>query len=191
MGYYSLKLILLGDAAVGKTSIVNRFIKKKFKVDYSHTVGVDISNTEVNLDDDTQVTLSIWDVAGQESFNFMRSNFYYGTDGVILCFDLTRAETFDHIYDWLVEVKKLISQEVPFILIGNKVDLLADVGQVVSEEEISNFVEKRNVIYRETSAKNGTNVDIIFEDITKIIIKARTYNVDLFENLWKNSSLKK
>jgi len=190
MGYYSFKLIMLGDGAVGKTSIVNRFIKKAFKVDYSHTIGVDIHNHEINLNEDTQVMLAIWDVAGQESYNFMRSQFYYGTDGVILCFDLTRADTFDHIYDWLVEVKKLIGQEVPFILIGNKVDLIMDVGEVVPQEEIENFVEKRNVIYRETSAKNGTNVDIMFEDIAKIIIKARTYNVDLFENLWKNTKNK-
>jgi len=187
MGYYSLKVILLGDGAVGKTSIVNRFIQRKFKVDYSHTVGVDIRSKEIIINKDTQVMLAIWDVAGQDKYNFMRSNFYYGVDAVILCFDLTRPDTFDHASDWLTEVNKVMGQEVPFILIGNKVDLIGDVGESIAHDDIMDFVDKKNVIYRETSAKEGLNIDIIFEDITKIMIKARTYDVDLFENLWKKN----
>lgn len=181
---------MLGDGAVGKTSITNRFIEREFKTDYTYTVGVNIHSKEMKLNDGTHAMLAIWDVAGQESFNFMRSNFYYGTDGVILVFDLTRADTFFHIYDWLYEVIQLMGKEVPFILIGNKVDLYGDVGEVVPEDEIQKFIEKYNVVYRETSAKEGTNIDIIFEDITRKIIKARTYNVDLFENLWKNTKKK-
>ena len=184
MMYYSLKLLLCGDGAVGKTSIVNRFIKRDFKVDYSHTVGVDIHNKEMKYNGDTEIKMAIWDVAGQDHYNFMRSNFYYGTDGVILMFDLTRAETFEHIHDWLKEINKVMGKEVPYILVGNKVDLIEDVGDVISHNEIMDFAEKHNVIYRETSAKNGQNVDIIFDDIAKKIIKARTYNVDMYQNLW-------
>jgi len=184
MGYYQLKILLAGDGAVGKSSIVNRFVKGSFKTDYSHTVGVDTHSKEMNINGDIIAKLLIWDVAGQEHYNFMRTNFYYGTDGVLLIFDLTRADTFEHVKDWLKEINQVLGDDVPFVLIGNKVDLIEDIGDVISHNEVMEFAEEQDVIYRETSAKTGLNVDIIFEDLTKIIIKARTYGVDLFQNLW-------
>ena len=181
---------MAGDGAVGKTSIVNRFVKREFKTDYSFTVGVDIHNKEINLNGDTNIRFAIWDIAGQDHYNFMRTNFYYGTDGIILVFDLTRIETFDHIYDWLNEITKFMEKEVPFILIGNKMDLIEDVGEVIPHLKIIAFAEKHNIIYRETSAKNGHNIDIIFEDIARKIVKARTYSVDMFKNLWIKTRFK-
>ncbi|MHA1147013.1 MAG: Rab family GTPase [Promethearchaeota archaeon] len=185
MTYYTLKVLLAGDGGVGKTSIIKRFIQEDFKVEYRETIGVDVYHKEVKINHNSVVKLAIWDIAGQDKYSFMRDNFYYGTDGVLLIFDLTNIKTYDHITNWLNEIHNSIGKEIPYILVGNKVDLIEDVGEVVPHDEIEKFVDKKQILFRETSAKTGLHIDIIFNDLVKKIIRARTYNVDLYENLWK------
>ncbi len=100
MSNYKLKILLCGPAAVGKTSLIQRFIKSRFQSDYKLTVGVDILTKEVEYEEGKTATLSIWDIGGQERFSFIRTTFYKGASGVLLVFDLSRAATWDAIKNW-------------------------------------------------------------------------------------------
>lgn len=169
MSSYKLKILLVGPAAVGKTSLIHRFIKSRFQKDYKLTVGVDILTKDVEFAAGRTATLSIWDIGGQERFSFIRTTFYKGAQGVLLVFDLSRAATFDAVKNWRKEVKQFAG-DIPFILIGNKKDLLKQVGQVIDPEEAQEYAEDENSIYIETSAKDGTMVDEAFVELTRLII---------------------
>jgi small GTP-binding protein len=166
---YKLKVLLCGPAGVGKTSLIMRFIKSKFQTDYKLTVGVDILTKDVELANDNICTLSIWDIGGQERFSFIRSTFYKGAAGALLVFDLSRAATWDEIKNWRAEVKQFAG-DIPFVLIGNKLDLLADVGEVIDRDEARAYAESQGSEYIETSAKDNLNVDQAFIALTKKIV---------------------
>ncbi len=185
-----LKVLLAGDGGCGKSSIVQRFVKKRFVTDYKLTVGVDVLQKEIPFKDGV-ATLSLWDIAGQEHYNFMRNNFYYGTDGILLVFDLTRPPTFDNCRKWLDEIHKALGNKVPFILVGNKADLIEDTGDVIDAEKPRQFANQENATYEITSAKTGLNVDDVFSKLTEKIIDSRTYSVDMFTKLWEKNLDKK
>jgi len=166
---YKLKVLLCGPAGVGKTSLIMRFIKSKFQTDYKLTVGVDILTKDVELANDNICTLSIWDIGGQERFSFIRSTFYKGAAGALLIFDLSRAATWDEIKNWRAEVKQFAG-DIPFVLIGNKLDLLADVGEVIDRDEARAYAESQGSEYIETSAKDNLNVAQAFITLTKKIV---------------------
>jgi small GTP-binding protein len=174
MSSYKLKVLLCGAAAVGKTSLVQRFIKNRFATNYKLTVGVDILTKDVNYEGDEIATLSIWDIGGQQRFEFIRSTFYKGAAGVLLAFDLSRAQTYTEVRKWLAEIRQFAGEHIPFILVGNKVDLIEDVGEVIDREEARKFAENESSIYIETSAKTGINVEESFTELTRRIIKARS-----------------
>lgn len=166
---YKLKVLLCGPAGVGKTSLIHRFIKSRFQTDYKLTVGVDILTKDVELANSQIATLSIWDIGGQERFSFIRSTFYKGAAGVLLVFDLSRAATWDDIKNWRAEVKQFAG-DIPFVLIGNKLDLLQDVGEVIDRDECREYAESQGSTYIETSAKNNIAVDDGFILLTEKII---------------------
>lgn len=174
MSSYKLKVLLCGAAAVGKTSLVQRFIKNRFATNYKLTVGVDILTKDVNYEGDEIATLSIWDIGGQQRFEFIRSTFYKGAAGVLLVFDLSRAQTYADIRKWLAEIRQFAGEHIPFVLAGNKIDLIEDVGEVIDREEAKRFAEAENSIYIETSAKTGVHVEEAFGELTRRIIKSRS-----------------
>lgn len=166
---YKLKILLVGPAAVGKTSLIQRFIKSKFQQDYKLTVGVDILTKEVEYEPGKTAVLSIWDIGGQERFAFIRTTFYKGASGVLLVFDLSRAATWESIMTWYQETRQFAGN-IPFVLIGNKADLLEEVGEQINQEECQKFAEEKGSIYIAASAKAGKNVDESFLELTKRII---------------------
>jgi small GTP-binding protein len=174
MSSFKLKVLLTGAAAVGKTSLVQRFIKNRFAANYKLTVGVDILTKDVEFKPGEVATLSIWDIGGQQRFEFIRSTFYKGAAGALLVFDLTREQTFIETRKWLTEIRQFSNENIPFVFIGNKLDLLEDVGEVIDREEARAFAEKEGSIYVETSAKTGINVDDAFTELTRRIVESRT-----------------
>ncbi|MFX1391513.1 MAG: Rab family GTPase [Promethearchaeota archaeon] len=173
MSSFKLKVLLTGAAAVGKTSLVQRFIKNRFQANYKLTVGVDILTKDVEFRQGEIATLSIWDIGGQQRFEFIRSTFYKGAAGTLLVFDLTREQTYTEIRKWLTEIRQFAG-DIPFVLIGNKADLMEDVGVVIDRDEARSFAENEGSIYIETSAKTGINVDEAFTELTRRIIDSRT-----------------
>ncbi len=174
MSSFKLKVLLTGAAAVGKTSLVQRFIKHRFAVNYKLTVGVDILTKDVEFKPGEVATLSIWDIGGQQRFEFIRSTFYKGAAGALLVFDLTREQTYIETRKWLTEIRQFSNENIPFVFIGNKIDLLEDVGEVIDREEARAFAEKEGSIYVETSAKTGINVDDAFTELTRRIVESRS-----------------
>ncbi|MHA1231034.1 MAG: Rab family GTPase [Candidatus Helarchaeota archaeon] len=172
MPTYKLKMLLLGAAAVGKTSLIQNFIKGKFEKEYKMTIGTDIFTKDVVVnynDEDIPVTLSIWDIAGQDRFAFFRTSFYKGASGAMIVFDLTRYSTFNPgVVNWLKELWGYTGR-IPIILLGNKNDL--EKYRAVRGEDAEKFAKKIPCVFLETSAKTGANVEKSFKTLAYEMVK--------------------
>nr|XP_025689739.1 ras-related protein Rab7 isoform X1 [Arachis hypogaea] len=192
-----LKVILLGDSGVGKTSLMNQYVYRKFSQHYKATIGADFVTKELQVDDKL-VTLQIWDTAGQERFNSLGAAFYRGADCCVLVYDVNAHKTFDTLNNWHDEFIKQADlndhEAFPFVLLGNKVDVdggnsrkvlkrvwAFEINMHSFEVEISfnllQVTEKKarewcasrgNLPYFETSAKEGYNVEEAFLNVAKI-----------------------
>ncbi len=172
---WKFKIVIIGPGAVGKTSIIQRFVHNNFSISYKLTIGVDFMTTDVEYNKGELARLTIWDIGGQERYRFLRDSFFDQSNGALLVFDLTREKTFGEIKEWLEELRKYAFQEIPFILVGNKSDLLPDLGEVLDREEAKKFAEQEGGIYIETSAKTGDNIENAFLELTRVIIKTKPH----------------
>ena len=156
---YIFKLILIGDSGVGKSCILQRYMKNTFEESYKCTIGVDFLMKSIIINGQT-VKLQLWDTAGQEKYKSMVSSYYRGANVALIVFDLTNRKSFDNLPLWIENFYKNGPEQKNIILIGNKNDL-ADQRQV-SQEEAEAFSETNNMMYFETSAKEGNNIDYVF-----------------------------
>ncbi|MFX0081639.1 MAG: Rab family GTPase [Candidatus Hodarchaeota archaeon] len=164
----NLKLALLGDGAVGKTSLINRYTEESFKENYQPTLGVNIVMKKLKIEE-YEIQLAIWDIAGQDKYDLTRKMFFEGCAGSLLVYDITRAATFDRIQSkWLKDFKNFARPDGVYILLGNKVDLKESCavssgkGHDLAEEiQASDFIE--------TSAKIGNNVETAFR---RLVVQA-------------------
>jgi small GTP-binding protein len=163
---YNFKVVVIGPSAVGKTSIINRFIHDSFSLKYQFTMGVDFLAKSINLESEKIAKLIIWDIGGQERFDFLHRSFYAGTNGALLVFDLSREHTFTEIDKWLKDLWNQVGEDIPFILIGNKSDLIPQIGEIIDKDEIKNYVKVQKAIYLDTSAKTGEKVETAFAQLT-------------------------
>ena len=180
MTKYSFKVLLLGAPAVGKTSILYRFVKNQFSYDYITTIGINYLTKEIDMDKKDFAKLVIWDIAGQKKFKFLRKQYYEGTQGALVIFDLTQSKTFEALETWISELFSLIQKKIPIIIIGNKVDLIEEVGRSIDFDVVKEYAENKDSIYIETSAKTGENVEDAFRELThRMIIRANKRIKDL------------
>ncbi|MBY9007280.1 MAG: GTP-binding protein [Candidatus Lokiarchaeota archaeon] len=159
-GEFSTKLVLIGDFQVGKSSLIRRFVKKKFKESYTATIGVDITKHTYKFSDKTIVNFIIWDVAGQADFCNYRKNFYNGAHCAIIVIDRTRERTLLNVEKWHDDILDSIEDNIPMMIVGNKSDLTDKI--VVTEEDIKEISNKFGYNYILTSARTGENVHDAF-----------------------------
>jgi len=169
------KISLLGEGAVGKTSIRRRYLGESFKEGYMMTIGADFAVKKMVLAN-VEYTLQIWDLAGQQRFSAVREVYYRGTAGALLCFDISRPETYSILPNWLHElIRNNKNRIVPIVLIGNKADLRESTPHAVPKEYAQDYAEQLSewsgfyVPYIETSAKTGLNVEKVFNTLTQNI----------------------
>lgn len=167
---YLFKLVLIGDSGVGKSCLLLRFADDNFTDSYISTIGVDFRFRTINIENKT-VKLQIWDTAGQERFRTITSAYYRGADGIIMVYDVTSSESFDHVEEWLSEVDRYANENTSKLLVGNKADLIEE--KQVPEDTAQRFAEKLSIPFLETSAKTATNVDAAFLTMAKELIKTR------------------
>ena len=168
---YLFKSIVVGDGGVGKTALTLRFSKGFFTEDYKMTIGVDFHVKTITIDTvegPIRSKLQIWDTGGQERFSSIRPMYYRGSLGALLIFDLTNSASFEHLPQWIEEVRANVKTEIPLLLVGNKSDLVDQ--RVVSLEEINNFTSNFNLYYMETSAKTGEGVGDCFYILACLMI---------------------
>jgi len=180
-----LKLLLLGDSSVGKTSILLKYISNKFDESSISTVGVDYMDKIIDYNK-FKIKLQIWDTSGEEKFRTITKNFYRNADGLLVVFDLTKKESYDHIRIWINEAKEN-NDKLKTILIGNKLDLKDE--RIVAIDVAKQFAEKNNLKYIETSAKDGTNINESFQAIIDLLFDGKSSEEILHEFTKQDSSL--
>ncbi len=164
-----LKAIIVGDFAVGKTSLCKRYATGMFTEDYKPTLGVDIFTRRLEVSGFGVIILSIWDTAGQEKFRRMYPRYYKGAKYGLVVYDITSKETFESIPLWVDEIRKHAG-DIPILLVGNKADLEA--YRAVSKEDGEKMAENLNLLgFVETSARTGQNVSEIFEKPIKFVLE--------------------
>jgi small GTP-binding protein len=163
---FVFKITVIGEPAVGKTSLIKKYTKGSFQKDYIKTLGAQFSKYDEEIEGNN-VKLFFWDIAGQEEFNFMRPTFYKGSKAAIIVFShaLGEEKSFERIPNWHDDIKKFCG-DLPIVLFGNKIDLAKE--HKIEEKKILELVSKRNFLgYYKTSAKTGTGVYQAFQAIIK------------------------
>lgn len=182
---YRFKVILLGDIAVGKSSILSRFVEEKYTNEYRCNVGVEFKVKSLYLDETKGADLQIWDTCGEERFRTITRQYYRDSNGnykliykftigVILIFDLTNRSSFEGLDKWIEDIFNFGPKDVNIVLVGNKSDL--DDERTTSFNEATTLSSKYNVPYVEVSAKTGNNVALVFENLTKVMVKREEEN---------------
>lgn len=166
---WKFKIILAGAGAVGKTTLMNQFVRGSFSGEYKATIGVDILSKEITLNRERihKIKLQIWDIAGQELFRSFRKRFFSNSRGVLLIFDLTVPQSLNDLHTWIDDIYE-IAGSIPIVLIGNKVDLTE--LRTITQESIQEFLAKHDISkHFLTSALTGSNVDDAFSSLVEMM----------------------
>ena len=164
---YLVRVIIVGDTGVGKTSLLVRFHENNFSLAQKTTIGVDYKAKEINIEGEI-VKLQIWDTAGQERFRSMTAAFYNRAQGVIVAFDVTNPESFLSLGTWINDVKRDAPPGCFIVLCANKTELPVSSWKV-SREEFTRFSEDNGLIIFETSASTGQNVNEVRHGVNSAI----------------------
>ena len=173
MSLYVFKVILIGPGAVGKTSLLHRFVENNFSFRYKLTIGADFLSKVIEgyPKPDTTCKLQIWDIGGQDRYKFLRSSFFDGANGALVVFDISRWHTFKELNDWISDLRDFAGKDIPFIVIGNKADLIEDIGGDYDKSSAENLAKRENSVFVSTSAKTGENVEDAFLNLTQRMLK--------------------
>jgi len=179
-----LKVIILGDSGVGKTSLMNQYVNRKFSIQYKATIGADFLTKEVYVDE-RNVTMQIWDTAGQERFQSLGVAFYRGADCCVLVFDVNNVKSFETLDSWrdefLIQASPRDPEHFPFVVLGNKVDVEDTKRMVFQKRALTWCQSKGNIPYFETSAKENINVEQAFQTVAKNALSQES-DVELYSD---------
>ena len=165
------KLIFLGDATVGKSCILNRFMNDTFTEEYQATIGLDYQAKNVQIDNQ-DIHLLLYDTSGQEKFKSLIPMYTRNANIILLVYDITSQNSFNNLSNWLEDLINVKKEEVIFAVVGNKTDL--EDNREVSAEEWKKFAEEKNFIFAEVSAKTGDGINKLFDVILKEMLKKKT-----------------
>ena len=165
---YSLlfKIILIGDANVGKTNILSRYISDTFLETSKSTVGVELA-TKVEQYNNKKIKIQIWDTAGQERYKSITKTYYKGSKGALIVFDITKKDSFKNVDKWINDLKEFGDDDVAILLVGNKCDL--EDKREVPVEDVKKKAELFDIGYCETSALKAKNIDYAFQTLIKLV----------------------
>lgn len=159
---FVFKVLLVGDASVGKTSLLQRFTDNRYTANYKCTVGIDMRIRTLEVSG-CRVMLHIWDTAGEERYRSVMGSYYRRVMGIILVYDTTERRSYNHVDYWLSEIKKHGASDVKVLLVGSKCDACEQ--RQVAQETAATFAERKGLIYVEASAMTGFNVEHLFSKL--------------------------
>ncbi|MFW9783538.1 MAG: Rab family GTPase [Candidatus Heimdallarchaeota archaeon] len=166
------KCCIFGDGGVGKTTLIKRYLTGVFKGDSNITIGVDFHIKKLNIDE-KRVSLQIWDFAGEDRFRFLLPSYVLGASGGVFMYDITRYSSLKNFKEWLNIFKqgyKGSSDQVPIIMVGSKLDL--EYKRAVSRDEAYEIAKENDLFgYIECSSKDGQNVEEVFYEIGRIMLR--------------------
>jgi Ras-related protein Rab-2A len=177
---YLFKFIIVGDSSVGKSNLLLRYLNDKFEDEYQATIGVEFGAKNISIDN-IVYRIQLWDTAGQEQFRSITRAYYQNSVCAIVVYDITNELSFKNIQVWIDDVKAQSPKSIFIMLVGNKTDL--ENKREISYEKGLKFAESNNISFIETSAKNGSNVENLFINCTKIIAnKLKNNEYDLSDD---------
>lgn len=166
-----LKMLLVGDSNVGKSSLLLRFVDDQFSPSFVTTVGIDFKIKDVVLrSNGKKVKLQIWDTAGQERFRTITTAYYRGAQAIIIVYDVTNKQSFSHLAYWVTQVQESTSNNPNrpiIVIVGNKADLAEQ--RTVGDMEARRFAESQGCLFAETSACTGRGVGAVFEELAELM----------------------
>ncbi|CCI40920.1 unnamed protein product [Albugo candida] len=164
------KILLIGDAGVGKSSMLLRFTDDKFDGNLQSTIGVDFKVKMMQVDS-SRIKVTIWDTAGQERFRTLTSSYYRGAQGIVLVYDVSRRETFESLDTWLREIEIYSpagGRDVVKLLVGNKVDKQE---RSISRKEAEDWARNKGMLFLESSAKTRIGILQVFDEVVQKILE--------------------
>ena len=164
---FVIKILLLGDSEVGKSCFLMRYSDNVFVENYITTIGLDYKLKTVKLDSGKAIKVQLWDTAGQDKYRTIAKNYYKGSHGILLLYDITKITSFENIREWIRDIKEEVSEKAIIFLIGNKIDLTDN--RKISKEKGEELAEEYKIPFFEASAKSGENVDEVFKALYKKI----------------------
>ena len=161
------KILLLGDSEVGKSCFLMRYADNVFVDNYITTIGLDYKLKYIQLDSGQVIKVQLWDTAGQDRYRTIAKNYYKGSHGILLLYDVTKTSSFENIREWIKDIREEVYEKTIIFLIGNKIDIKDQIK--IKTEEAQKLAEEFNIPFFEASAKSGENVDEIFKALYKKI----------------------
>ena len=177
---FKINIFVLGNAGVGKTCFILKYINNFYQSDYLNTIGIDVMAKTITLSNGEQVKISFYDTAGEERFRAISLNLIKTADGILLMYDITDENSFKAIPGWLNSIKQVKGSEFPIILIGNKYDLENE--RKIQEEDGKKEAEKYELSFYESSNKEGINIDEPVMELVSVITKDLKKNKEKNEN---------
>ena len=180
----SIKILIIGDSQVGKTSLLLNYIDKIFPEEHISTIGVEYKEKFIKKDD-FNVKLQVWDTAGQERFRSITKSIYRNTNGVLFVYDITNKESFVNVKNWIKDTENM-DKDIKGVIIGNKIDL--EEKRVIAKEDLEEIGNKFKMPVLEVSAKNGININESFDKLVDELFKNKSREDILQSYLRKNKS---